>query len=111
MPTPGPSRDGSAHALELRGATTPRSSREDRKSTRLNSSHGYISYAVFCLKKKNRDMTKHWKYEHLGLPVVGMVIGYILSSNRPTKPILPVPTAHSHVLQASQQSVILPHLT
>src|SRR2546422_1315550 len=31
----------------------------DRKSTRLNSSHGYISYAVFCLKKKNRrDMPK-----------------------------------------------------
>src|SRR2546422_5114819 len=32
---------------------------KDRKSTRLNSSHGYISYAVFCLKKKtstgNRD--------------------------------------------------------
>src|SRR2546429_6558135 len=27
---------------------------EDRKSTRLNSSHGYISYAVFCLKKKKR---------------------------------------------------------
>src|SRR2546422_7943330 len=26
--------------------------RKDRKSTRLNSSHGYISYAVFCLKKK-----------------------------------------------------------
>src|SRR5687768_18108139 len=26
---------------------------EDRKSTRLNSSHGYISYAVFCWKKKN----------------------------------------------------------
>src|SRR2546429_2551843 len=29
----------------------------DRKSTRLNSSHGYISYAVFCLKKKNRLST------------------------------------------------------
>src|SRR5687768_18372120 len=28
---------------------------EDRKSTRLNSSHGYISYAVFCLKKKNEQ--------------------------------------------------------
>src|SRR2546422_5822270 len=28
---------------------------EDRKSTRLNSSHGYISYAVFCLKKKNNS--------------------------------------------------------
>src|SRR5256884_7298949 len=26
----------------------------NRKSTRLNSSHGYISYAVFCLKKKNQ---------------------------------------------------------
>src|SRR2546429_1200534 len=30
----------------------PRSLVGDRKSTRLNSSHGYISYAVFCLKKK-----------------------------------------------------------
>src|SRR2546422_4147504 len=29
----------------------------DRKSTRLNSSHGYISYAVFCLKKKKRRNT------------------------------------------------------
>src|SRR2546429_4687312 len=34
------------------GATTPGVA-PDRKSTRLNSSHGYISYAVFCLKKKN----------------------------------------------------------
>src|SRR2546429_6187998 len=33
----------------------------DRKSTRLNSSHGYISYAVFCLKKKK----KLTKYHHL----------------------------------------------
>src|SRR2546422_2113151 len=31
----------------------PAGCRQDRKSTRLNSSHGYISYAVFCLKKKN----------------------------------------------------------
>src|SRR5687768_17918030 len=29
----------------------------DRKSTRLNSSHGYISYAVFCLKKKKKKIT------------------------------------------------------
>src|SRR2546429_3677811 len=29
---------------------------QDRKSTRLNSSHGYISYAVFCLKKKNTSL-------------------------------------------------------
>src|SRR2546429_2803065 len=30
----------------------------DRKSTRLNSSHGYISYAVFCLKKKKNIHSK-----------------------------------------------------
>src|SRR2546429_4417778 len=29
----------------------------DRKSTRLNSSHGYISYAVFCLKKKKHNQS------------------------------------------------------
>src|SRR2546429_4419165 len=31
---------------------------QDRKSTRLNSSHGYISYAVFCLKKKKRTKVR-----------------------------------------------------
>src|SRR2546429_6581810 len=35
----------------------------DRKSTRLNSSHGYISYAVFCLKKKN-NITHHLDIVH-----------------------------------------------
>src|SRR5256884_2125615 len=30
----------------------------DRKSTRLNSSHGYISYAVFCLKKKKKQINQ-----------------------------------------------------
>src|SRR2546429_4710934 len=30
----------------------------DRKSTRLNSSHGYISYVVFCLKKKRKQLPK-----------------------------------------------------
>src|SRR2546422_5078007 len=33
----------------------------DRKSTRLNSSHGYISYAVFCLKKKKQEHATHRK--------------------------------------------------
>src|SRR2546429_6674203 len=37
------------------GGRAPRG--EDRKSTRLNSSHGYISYAVFCLKKKKNKQT------------------------------------------------------
>src|SRR2546422_7984086 len=35
----------------------------DRKSTRLNSSHGYSSYAVFCLKKKNKK-TQTTAYSH-----------------------------------------------
>src|SRR2546422_4256119 len=39
------------------GARGP-STFQDRKSTRLNSSHGYISYAVFCLKKKKKTHTR-----------------------------------------------------
>src|SRR2546422_6681125 len=36
----------------------------DRKSTRLNSSHGYISYAVFCLKKKKTHTSEgEWRQE------------------------------------------------
>src|SRR2546429_7384543 len=46
-PTPSPDR----RPPEPGDTRSPR----DRKSTRLNSSHGYISYAVFCLKKKNTD--------------------------------------------------------
>src|SRR2546429_6747517 len=34
----------------------------DRKSTRLNSSHGYISYAVFCLKKKTKSLITRVEY-------------------------------------------------
>src|SRR2546429_6699543 len=37
--------------------TLEREHGQDRKSTRLNSSHGYISYAVFCLKKKKNTRT------------------------------------------------------
>src|SRR5438445_7482906 len=37
----------------------------DRKSTRLNSSHANISYAVFCLKKKNRtELRDHLPYQN-----------------------------------------------
>src|SRR2546430_9817469 len=36
-----------------------RSRRRDRKSTRLNSSHSQISYAVFCLKKKKNVLREH----------------------------------------------------
>src|SRR2546429_6745920 len=56
---------------DLRAATEPgrthhpfarRSGDGDRKSTRLNSSHGYISYAVFCLKKKKYAAIAHGWY-------------------------------------------------
>src|SRR2546430_4719867 len=60
---PAPGRDGvarkreedDAHAVALTGRQVLRQAarREDRKSTRLNSSHSQISYAVFCLKKKH----------------------------------------------------------
>src|SRR2546422_8377101 len=42
----------------VRGRSCTAASPTDRKSTRLNSSHGYISYAVFCLKKKKKKKGK-----------------------------------------------------
>src|SRR2546429_3757120 len=55
--SPGFATNVKAFAASLRGKrcviTVSGRMRPDRKSTRLNSSHGYISYAVFCLKKKN----------------------------------------------------------
>src|SRR3712207_8987222 len=48
-----------AHPDRFRGRFKPVRP-EDRKSTRLNSSHANISYAVFCLKKKNK--TIHYRY-------------------------------------------------
>src|SRR5258707_7030385 len=39
---------------------------KDRKSTRLNSSHANISYAVFCLKKKNHLRYWHWRPYYVG---------------------------------------------
>src|SRR5688572_31056165 len=43
-----------------------RLARRDRKSTRLNSSHSQISYAVFCLKKKNKKMKQNSSACHNG---------------------------------------------
>src|SRR3712207_6978887 len=50
-PAPGVGRGGQGPARECRG---------DRKSTRLNSSHANISYAVFCLKKRNAPDGVPW---------------------------------------------------
>src|SRR5439155_17988481 len=48
-------RPSSTENVELAIDRRPGSGRQDRKSTRLNSSHVAISYAVFCLKKKKRS--------------------------------------------------------
>src|SRR5690625_6008324 len=50
LPTSRPSAEG------CRRTNSPANRRKDRKSTRLNSSHVASSYAVFCLKKKNRHI-------------------------------------------------------
>src|SRR2546422_1500983 len=43
--------------------TAMRATAQDRKSTRLNSSHGYISYAVFCLKKKKKKANEQQMFK------------------------------------------------
>src|SRR2546422_7991317 len=49
------------------GEAASQRAKRDRKSTRLNSSHGYISYAVFCLKKKkkNKERLHSLRTQHL----------------------------------------------
>src|SRR2546422_4097098 len=48
-------KDLSLSGDRYKGGTITDPEDGDRKSTRLNSSHGYISYAVFCLKKKKKE--------------------------------------------------------
>src|SRR5687768_17937933 len=47
--------NGRQQRFPARERVSPQARDQDRKSTRLNSSHGYISYAVFCLKKKKKN--------------------------------------------------------
>src|SRR3712207_8545947 len=55
-----PGKDGERKLLRTHTST-------DRKSTRLNSSHANISYAVFCLKKKKKKYTDHNRIDHVGI--------------------------------------------
>src|SRR3712207_8306867 len=57
-PPPACSRPPPGATAPQSATAPPGSSTPDRKSTRLNSSHANISYAVFCLKKKNLFFTK-----------------------------------------------------
>src|SRR5687768_17913214 len=56
-------------------------SRGDRKSTRLNSSHGYISYAVFCLKKKILTIIEDAQFHNATLLAIFTVFRYTRSSS------------------------------
>src|SRR2546425_3794720 len=53
-------QQASNEILSLLGAFKKQWEELDRKSTRLNSSHGYISYAVFCFKKKKHRFVSRW---------------------------------------------------
>src|SRR5256884_3759923 len=69
-----PATAGTANAMAITGRNNACITRpptpKDRKSTRLNSSHGYISYAVFCLKKKSRcDAVWQMRAEPAGVDV------------------------------------------
>src|SRR2546429_4875655 len=50
---------GHGHGNRVGSDGAGHGARADRKSTRLNSSHGYISYAVFCLKKKKNKIIEY----------------------------------------------------
>src|SRR2546429_7221869 len=49
---------------QYRSTSKSSSTATDRKSTRLNSSHGYISYAVFCLKKKTVTLDQPLRFAY-----------------------------------------------
>src|SRR5215207_11699234 len=53
-PDPGPARRGARRRRRCAAGSPRPGPARDRKSTRLNSSHEWISYAVFCLKKKKK---------------------------------------------------------
>src|SRR2546429_2640537 len=61
----------------------------DRKSTRLNSSHGYISYAVFCLKKKKIYIDK------ISAPILLRTMSNLSSIFLDSKNEPPVPSSHA----------------
>src|SRR2546430_5388424 len=57
-------RDGAPELIIGEDLEAVREAFLDRKSTRLNSSHSQISYAVFCLKKKNKQQHNNTHQEH-----------------------------------------------
>src|SRR2546422_4919427 len=81
-----PFREQAAVRFAARARTRPRpgdrvARGRDRKSTRLNSSHGYISYAVFCLKKKKtQNRTEHALHTKRQIGASAVVLQRLLGS-------------------------------
>src|SRR2546429_6651241 len=61
----------------------------DRKSTRLNSSHGYISYAVFCLKKTNRPRRRLDARDLVGAPQLSEAPPFDAAAEVPPRHLVP----------------------
>src|SRR5256885_9936322 len=84
-------RNTSAHPLNAGSHTPPAGltlqTRPDRKSTRLNSSHLVISYAVFCLKKKTTDTTV-WLLDAPGSVALDALTAHRYSDTPPAAVIL-----------------------
>src|SRR5205809_4259904 len=72
------------HLHHRRGGPPAPARLRDRKSTRLNSSHGYISYAVFCLKKKKPGGGRLFQIPPI---TTGSKKRVAASSRRPTGPV------------------------
>src|SRR3989449_2857580 len=73
----------------------------DRKSTRLNSSHGYISYAVFCLKKKNLDEWCQAPMQLLAPPQLAVPFNALIAP--PVRSNASAPARLSHSLRSRPQ--------
>src|SRR5205085_6466555 len=85
---------------------TPATATVDRKSTRLNSSHSQISYAVFCLKKKNKQRP----HAQLALRITRrkrqpLLMNNVCHGDQPIQP--PFVVHHRHLLDLSYSRLVL----
>src|SRR2546429_6704451 len=87
----------SCHCSSESGSSIPMN-QKDRKSTRLNSSHGYISYAVFCLQKKQilpRVQKAGRQHETLAILQFPLLLDYLTHALTTCFDLLPL---HAHQL-------------
>src|SRR2546430_13277338 len=86
-------------------APIARATERDRKSTRLNSSHSQISYAVFCLKKKNRRPADR-PPPPLALPPGLLPPASPISPRAMIQRLRASVSSHSHILDTTSRSTV-----